>query len=151
MFEADQIDLDLFIAHLETMRDASKQAIKLGAMELVESPMRTLEWSGKLFEAAAKLDIVNDFLKSAIMTRDNIAAVAAGGTVESGIADSTAYFEYVRKNMQDRIVQMAKSPKRSTSVTSNLLEQERLAAYAELADQMRGCYLYGLAKTNKVS
>ena len=78
--------------------------------ELRENPESAMAWSISMFSSVAKYRV-------ALVVKDYF---------ESGASESDI-IEY----MNDQVVRMSRWPARSTSPTSNLMEQEKLAAYAE--------------------
>lgn len=90
---------------------------------LAVNPAYAFEWSDGAFRAAADIKIahfVQGFLD---------AEVPEGTTDEARV-------EHLRKYATRQVMNGARSPKRSTSPCTNLLEQDELAAWANLLERM---------------
>ncbi len=81
------------------------------AEELVKHPAHTLQWSHNMFTAAAEYEL----------------AKLVKHIVEKGHT-----YEVLINEISQRVIQGASSPARSTSPTSNLMEQEKVAKMADL-------------------
>ena len=90
---------------------AFEEKVAKFAEELVKFPDHTLQWSMGMFSAGAEV----------VVARHVKHAVESGSTYEMFV-----------ENVQRRVLQAAASPSRSTSVTSNLTEQEVNAKFAAL-------------------
>lgn len=131
MSNARKISLDSFISMAEGIVIGAQETIDASAKALVENPSYTLEWGERIFKAAALVDVWSPMLKTAKETRD-----------EGGDAD--AYLTAIKGGLLERVVRMAQSPKRSTSQCSNLMEQERLVVFADVAERLRAPYMHNL-------
>ncbi len=137
---SDQINLNAFTKLVNDTVTSAKAVLAKGAEDLLVSPCHTLEWSGRIFTAAAELEVYTGIQTS--LDRIHQGIVSGEHTLE----DAQEYLNRVAAEVVKRTIQRASSPKRSTSVTSNLLDQEILSAYAELADQMAVPSLAGLTR-----
>lgn len=131
MSTARKIDINSFIAMAERTVEQAKETLTQKAASLVEAPEHTMTWGESIFTAAATVDVYGPLVRTATETRDEG-------------KDADAYFEAILNGIVERVLRMAASPKRSTSACANLMEQERLRVYAELADKLRAPYMHNL-------
>lgn len=95
---------------------AFEEKVAKFAAELVKFPSHTLQWSMSMFSAGADVEVAR-FVKH---------------IVESGHT-----YEVLVDEINRKIIQGASSPRRSTSPTSNLIEEEVLAKFASLIRDYR--------------
>jgi len=82
------------------------------------------------FRAAAKLFVFNLALH-AITLEDDTKPVATKTTTKGEVFDTLTH---LRKYAQEEVNRRARGPSRSTSVCSNLMDQEILSAWADVID-----------------
>lgn len=92
------------------------------AEKFASDPMRAFEWSQDAFQAAAVSEATSTLLRY-------VDSLAEGKESDDEIGERIA--EWLRSE----VLRMAKYPPRSTSPQSNLVEQEKLAAYARLLER----------------
>lgn len=131
MITVRKIDIDSFISMAERTVASAKETLVQKAADLVARPEHTMTWGESIFAAAAIVDVYEPLIRTATETRDE------GRNAE-------AYFTNILGGIIERTIQMASSPKRSTSACANLFEQERLRVYAELAEKLRRPYMHSL-------
>jgi hypothetical protein len=100
-------------------RKTATAAIAKFAVDVVENPSYALSWSINQFKYAAQLDVGHRVQR----------------WIESGVEFSVIKNEIIRKAMQ-----LASNSSRSTSATSNLMDDELRVAYVELAREFGFSY-----------
>jgi hypothetical protein len=128
---ARKIDINAFIAMAERTVAQAKETLTQKAASLVERPEHTMTWGESIFFAAAIVDVYEPLIRTATETRDEG-------------KDTDAYFNAILNGIVERIIRKSASPKRSTSACANLMDQEILRAYAELAEMLRAPYMHSL-------
>lgn len=86
-----------------------------------DDPCHALKWSLSAFEAAAKLEVAKSLIWSFTPRVDWAPVTVAQAT----------------KQIENQLLNAARYPAWSTSPTSNLIDQCRLAALTEALDQLR--------------
>jgi hypothetical protein len=111
--------LNKLLAVLNRGIDEAKAELARFSEKFAEDPAYAFEWATGSVEAAAKLRAWSR-VREALTT-----------------ADTTATPETIQLYLTEEVLRGARSPKRSTSPMSNLVDESTLAAQAELLDQMR--------------
>lgn len=96
--------------HLEENRDYAKEKLAVFATELQSNPIYALTWADKQFTFAAYIGVANDVLPM----------LEAGSTID-----------HISSVLGESVLRAARTPARSTSPSSNLMEQEKLKILAE--------------------
>jgi hypothetical protein len=89
-----------------------------------------LTWADGRFRAAAKLCVFNLALR-AITGEDATKPIATKTTTKGEVFDTLTH---LRKYAQDEVNRRARGPSHSTSVCSNLMDQEILSAWSDVID-----------------
>lgn len=110
--------MDAIIRMLEVRRANAKARLDEFAAKFAKDPLRSLEWSLDVFEAAATYNVAGN-------------AIAALGRDAPGVSG-------VRQRATENAMHGARWPRRSTSPTSNLAHACEVAALAELASDLEG-------------
>lgn len=112
---ADEVKLaNAAYVALNQKAEAEKQIAKF-ATEVVANPSYALSWSVDMFKHAARIEIADRFQKM----------------VEAGHS-----LEVIKGAVLKQAMQLASNSSRSTSPTSNLMEDERRVAWANLAREL---------------
>lgn len=89
-------------------------------------------WLDGTFRAAARLSVFSLALH-AITLEDDTKPVATKTTTKGEVFDTLTH---LRKYAQDEVNRRARGPSRSTSVCSNLMDQEILSAWSDVIDML---------------
>jgi hypothetical protein len=113
--------IDGFRRTVESELRVNKEAISAFANSLGENPTYALTWSAGIFAAAARFELLA-YIKSVLATNP----------------DSTPpeIVAALRNRLATDVVRAVQNPPRSTSVQSNLIEQERVAAKASMVERL---------------
>ena len=106
---------DFIIRSIESDLSSAKKVLEKFAADIAVQPLYAFSWGDKAVTAAAKVQVLGDVL----------AVLKSGVDVEK-----------VRKHATEQALQAAKWPARSTSVMSNLAEQEKGAVWASLIERL---------------
>lgn len=101
---------------IEIMREISQKEIDKFIVEMHKHPERALTWGGDIFTHAADLRVCE--------------------LVERQIKNGMAYADIMKSTMHE-VIHGARRRERSTSVTSNEMSAEMLAAWARFYDSMK--------------
>jgi hypothetical protein len=116
--------------------DRAKGMLDKFKADFDSNPMHALEWSLSTFGAMGEHHVYSWALRS--LTDEHGAPQLYRPAEQPAITGKPqkSQLEFVREFTQRELVRRAASPHRSTSTTSNLLEQCLLAAYAELLEML---------------
>lgn len=114
---------DYALRTLSNLIESAQTTLDTFQEELPKNPAYALKWADKVFTAAAQKDVC-----STLIHRINNA-------VDRGEADIQGLtIQYI----QGQVTRGAMYPTRSTSPSSNMVEQETLSAYARLLERFEG-------------
>lgn len=108
------------IAYFESQKTAMNNKLIKFQEALERNPAHAFEWGDGALSAAAELKAIAWVLKNLTENED---------------ADAV---DRLRKYVAKQVVSRATHPQRSTSVMSNLVEQEYVAAMARIAETLSG-------------
>ena len=103
------------VSNLESSLASNQARIAKFAVEVQENPAHAMTWAMDTFSAAAEIKVQTEVIN----------------TLKDGCSLAAAI-----EHCNQRVLWGARNPARSTSVTSNLLEQEMVVAYAKTAEQL---------------
>ena len=109
------INNEYIVSNLESSLASNRARIAGFAVEVQENPAHAMTWAMDTFSTAAEIKVLSEV----------IIALKDGCTLAAAI-----------KNCNERVFWGARNPPHSTSITSNLLEQEMIVAYAKTAEQL---------------
>lgn len=115
--------LDLIREGIAMELKALREQIAEFARKLPENPSYHLRWADGEFVAAAKIEVFNEI----IQTIDGLA---------KSERDDEEQMEYLTSMLVRSTIRGAESPRHSTSIPSNLMEQYRTAAWASAAERL---------------
>lgn len=108
------ISKENFVGRLKSNIKQHSDHIRKFAAEVQGQPGHAMDWAGGTFQNAANFEIMGEVY----------AALTGEG--------SKATVESIREYAMDRVLTMASRPERSTSIGSNAMDRERLAAWANI-------------------
>ena len=109
------INNEYIVSNLESSLASNQARIAKFAVEVQEYPAHAMAWAMSTFSVAAEIRVLLEVID----------ALKSGCTLSAAI-----------EHCKQRVLWGASNPPRSTSVTSNLLEQEVVVAYAKTAEQL---------------
>lgn len=110
--------------YLENRLDEAHRELEKFKERLASSPPYAFEWSMDGFRAAARIKVMTHLL-------DVLRDPEAVDTGESPV------YTRVYETALEQVLRGARHPTRSTSPTANLMEQEELAAWADVVEAPR--------------
>ncbi len=115
--DGEETKLSYVMQHVLYTVKGWKEVAKTFTKDVVDSPCHTLEWSSKVFTAAAKYEVGMQLING----------WACGMTEEEISANVTQY-----------TLRGAASPSHSTSMQSNQIDEQKTVAWAEIAQRFNG-------------
>lgn len=138
--ESPTYRLELLRWRLEDMRDRAQALVVKFAEEVVKDPAYKMGWSMDAFSAAARVKVSNELLRWLEPRSEEELAAVNERRAQEGQPPLTdaVLLEIANEQVTRNALRLARSPARSTSPVSNLLEQEECRSWAELAEKMDG-------------
>jgi hypothetical protein len=116
--------LDAVRVLIESGLRAANEELDKFAKSFADDPAHAMDWSASAFNAAAVKRVTTRVLE------------AIGNMINKGTSRGDILSHLVDYSTKE-ILTRAKYPKKSTSATSNLLDAEMLAAWADISDILR--------------